>query len=164
MYAYWLYFILLDPFSLAVQGGSKTLHTEQDSILLDWSIGQPVAFELYNKDYPVSVSHGFLQNKNCDKCLYTSIDSFLVQLKIGPNPVDHSLYIQINQAGLIWQGADIFNTEGRLIQRIELKLSGLQLQYAFNFNQYAKGVYFLKCYFLIDHQIPITKTIQIYKT
>jgi len=25
-------------------------------------------------------------------------------------------------------------------------------------------VYFLKCYFLIDHQIPITKTIQIYKT
>ena len=97
-------------------------------------------------------------------CLYKSIDSFLVQLKIGPNPVDHFLYIQINQAGIIWQGAEIFNTEGRLIQRIELKLSGLQLQNAFNFNQYAKGVYFLKCYFLIDHQITITKTIQIYKT
>jgi hypothetical protein len=164
MYAYWLYFILLDPFSLAIQGGSKTLHNEQDRILLDWSIGQPASFDVFNKDYPITISGGFLQNKNCDRCLFKTLDSFLVQLKMGPNPVEHFLSIQINQAGIIWQGAEIYNMEGRLIQKMDVKLSGLHLKYILNFNQYAKGIYFLKCYFLVDQQFPIIKTIQIYKT
>ncbi len=164
MNTYWLYFILLDPFSLAIQGGSIALAHEQNSIIIDWSLGQPAAGELFNKDYSIFISNGFLQNKNCDRCLYKNIDSFLVQLKIGPNPIVQYLYMQLNQAGIFWQGVDIYNLEGKLIQRTKVNQSAFQLRYNINFNGYPKGIYFLKCYFLIDQQFPIIKTIQIYKT
>ena len=130
MHTYWLFLILLDPLGLAIQGGSKSIHSEQDSIIMDWSIGQPACFDLINKNYPITISSGFIQNKNCDQCLYKSLDSL----------------------------------EGKLIDRIIVNLSGLRLQYTINLSHYTKGMYFLKYYFLIDQQIPIIKTIQIYKT
>jgi hypothetical protein len=164
MHTYWLYLILLDPLGLAIQGGSKTLHTEQNSIVMDWSIGQPACFNDFNKNNPITISSGFLQNKNCDQCLYKSLDSFLVQVQIGPNPTDHYLYTHINQAGIIWQGFEVYNMEGKLIDRKIVNLSGLRLQYTINLSYYTKGIYFLKYYFLIDQQIPIFKTIQIYKS
>jgi Secretion system C-terminal sorting domain len=164
MHTYWLYLILLDPLGLAIQGGSKTLHSEQDSIIMDWSIGQPAVLESFHKDASLCINTGFLQNKNCDQCLYKSLDSFLVQVKIGPNPTEHNLFIQINQAGLIWQGWEIYNMEGKLLERKVINLSGLRLQYTINLSHYTKGIYFLKCYFLIDQQIPIFKTIPIYKS
>ncbi len=164
MHTYWLFLILLDPLGLAIQGASKSIHSEQDSIIMDWSIGQPACFDLINKNYPITISSGFIQNKNCDQCLYKSLDSFLVQVKIGPNPTELYLYTHINQAGLFWQGFEVYNLEGKLIDRIIVKLSGLRLQYTINLSHYTKGMYFLKYYFLIDQQIPIIKTIQIYKT
>jgi hypothetical protein len=164
MHTYWLYLILLDPLGLAIQGGSKTLHSEQDCIIMDWSIGQPAVLESFKKDASIFINTGFLQNKNCDQCLYKSLDSFLVQVKIGPNPTEHNLFIQINQAGLIWQGWEIYNMEGKLLERKVINLSGLRLQYTINLSHYTKGIYFLKCYFLIDQQIPIFKTIPIYKS
>ena len=164
MHTYWLFLILLDPLGLAIQGGSKSIHSEQDSIIMDWSIGQPACFDLINKNYPITISSGFIQNKNCDQCLYKSLDSFLVQVKIGPNPTEHNLYTHINQSGLIWQGWEMYNMEGKLLERRVINLSGLRLQYTINLSHYSKGIYFLKYYFLIDQQIPIIKTIQIYKT
>ncbi|MFZ9242353.1 MAG: T9SS type A sorting domain-containing protein [Sediminibacterium sp.] len=164
MHTYWLYLILLDPLGLAIQGGSKTLHSEQDSIIMDWSIGQPAVLDSFNKDASLIVNTGFLQNKNCDKCLYKSLDSFLVQVKIGPNPTEHNLYTHINQLGLIWQGWEMYNLEGKLLERRVINLSGLRLQYTINLSNYSKGMYFLKYYFLIDQQISIIKTIQIYKS
>jgi hypothetical protein len=53
MHTYWLFLILLDPLGLAIQGGSKSIHSEQDSIIMDWSIGSikttlsPLAAVLY---------------------------------------------------------------------------------------------------------------------
>lgn len=164
MHTYWLYLILLDPFGLAIQGGSKDIHSEHNSMMLDWSLGQPAVVESFKKETSININTGFLQNKNCDRCLYKKLDSFLVHLAIGPNPLDHYLYIQVNQAGLIWQGLEIYNIEGKLIEKRILNLSGLGLQYSINLSQYPKGIYFLKNYFLIDQQIPIYKTIQIYKT
>lgn len=164
MHIYWLYLILLDPFGLAIQGGSKSVYYEQNSMMLDWSIGQPACVDIFNKLYPITISSGFLQNKNCDQCLYNSLDSFLVQVKIGPNPTEHSVFIQINQAGLIWQGWEMYNVEGKLLEKKLLNLSGLRLQYTINLSNYSKGIYFLKYYFLIDQRFSIIKTIQIYRS
>ena len=115
-------------------------------------------------DASLIINTGFLQNKNCDKCLYKSLDSFLVQVKIGPNPTEHNLYTHVNQSGLIWQGWEMYNLEGKLLERRVINLSGLRLQYTINLSNYSKGIYFLKYYFLIDQQISIIKTIQIYKS
>jgi hypothetical protein len=160
----WLYFILLDPMGLATQGGSKPVHTEQDSIIIDWSVGQPISTAVFDRGYPIMISTGFIQNKNCDRCLYKNIDSFLISLKIGPNPVNTLLNIQLKQTGVIWQGIDMYSIEGKLIQRIQLNLSGMQLNYIMDCSHYLSGVYFIKCYFLIDQEFLITKIFQIHKT
>ena len=159
----WLCYLLLDPYCFATQGGSKTLHSEPNSFLIDWSIGQPMSTPLLDKGYPIMISSGFLQNKNCDRCLYKSLDSFLIPLKIGPNPVEQVLQIQMKQAGVIWEGLDIYTTEGFLLQREKTLQNGLFIYYTIPFNQYPKGWYILKLYFLVDGQYPISKTYQIYK-
>jgi hypothetical protein len=164
MYLSWLYFLLLDPMGLATQGGSKPIHTEQDSIIIDWSVGQSMSTDLLDRSHSIMISTGFLQNKHCDRCLFNSLDSFLIPLKIGPNPMSTILNIRLQQAGVVWQGVDIYTLEGTLIQRIQLTLAGLQLNYTLDCSHYRPGMYFIRCYFLIDQQFPITKTFQIYKT
>ena len=158
-----LYYLLLDPYCFATQGGSKTLHSEPNSLLIDWSMGQPMTTPLLNKGNPIMISTGFLQNKNCDRCLYKSLDSFLIPLKIGPNPVEQVLQIQMKQAGVVWEGLDIYTTEGFLLHREKTLQNGLSIFYTIQFNQYPKGWYVLKFYFLVDGQYPISKTYPIYK-
>lgn len=160
----WLYFVLLDPFCFASQGGTKNIHFEPDSILIDWSLGQTMTSTVLNKEYPMILSSGFLQNKNCDRCLYKTLDSFLIPLKVGPNPVDQVLQIQMKQTGVIWEGLDIYTTEGFLLQREKTSQNGLSIYYTISFNRYPKGWYFLKFYFLVDGVYPISRTFQIYKS
>ncbi len=164
MKTYWLYLLMLDPFTLAIQGGTQILQIKQDGLLVDWSIGQSAAFDLSNGHSPVGISNGFLQNKNCDKCLYKSLDSFLVQLKYGPNPIGQFLNVQLHQAGVVFQGWEIYSLEGRLIQKHKAIQSGLQLNEQIDFSNYSKGLYVVKFYFLIDQQFPITRTFQLFKT
>ena len=160
----WLCYLLLDPYCFATQGGSKTLHSEPNSFLIDWSIGQPMSTPLLDKGYPIMISSGFLQNKNCDRCLYKSLDSFLIPLKIGPNPVEQVLQIQMKQAGVVWEGLDIYTTEGFLLHREKTSQNGLSIYYTISFNRYPKGWYFLKFYFLVDGVYPISRTFKIYKS
>ena len=159
----WLYCLLLDPYCFATQGGSKTLHSELNSLHIDWSIGQSMTTPLLDKGNFMMLSSGFLQNKNCDRCLYKTLDSFLIPLKIGPNPVDQVLQIQMKQTGVIWEGLDIYTTEGFLLHRGKTSVNGLSIHYTISFSRYPKGWYFLKFYFLVDGQYPTSKIFQIYK-
>lgn len=160
----WSCCLLLDPYCFATQGGSKMLHSEINSILIDWSIGQPMTTPLLDKGYPIKISSGFLQNKNCDRCLYKTLDSFLIPLKIGPNPVEQVLQIQLKQAGVLWEGLDIYTTEGFLLHREKTSITGLSIYHTIPFNRYPKGWYFLKLYFLVDGRYPFSRTFQIYKS
>lgn len=160
----WLYCLLLDPYCFATQGGSKTLHSEPNSILIDWSIGQTVTSSVLNKGNPMILSTGFLQNKNCDRCLYKTLDSFLLPLKIGPNPVEYFLQIQMKQTGVIWEGLAIYTSDGLILHKEKVLLSGLSIQHSIPFTRYPKGWYILKFYFLVDGKYPVSKTFQIYKT
>jgi hypothetical protein len=160
----YLYLLLLDPTGLAIQGGSKSIHSEQDSIILDWSMGQPASTELLNKGFPIQISTGFLQNKNCYACLFNSLDSFLISFKLGPNPVDNYLAIQLNQAGIVFQAVDIYTIEGKLLQRNTVNVLGIQMKYDLDYSAYPKGMYLLKFYFLLDDLFPIAKIIPIYKS
>ena len=159
----WFYCLILDPYCFATQGGSKTVLSEPNSFLIDWSIGQPITTPLLTKGNSMMLSSGFLQNKNCDRCLYKNLDSFLITLKIGPNPVEQVLQIQMKQAGVILEGLDIYTTEGFLLHREKTLVNGLSIYYTFSFSRYPKGWYVLRFYFLVDGQYPISKTYQMYK-
>lgn len=160
----YLYLLLLDPTGLAIQGGSKSIHSEQDSIILDWSMGQPASTEVLNRGYPIQISTGFIQNKNCYACLFNSLDSFLINFKLGPNPIDHYLNIQLNQAGIVWKAVEIYTTEGKLIQRKVINVLGIQMKYSLDNTYYPKGMYLFKFYFLLDDLYPISKIVRIYKS
>lgn len=156
--------LLVDPYSLAVQGGSQFINAASDKWLIDWSVGQAIDTHTLTNNNAFIISAGFLQNKNCDRCLYKNLDAFLNNLKWGPNPVQDYLHIQINQAGLLWTNIEIYTIEGRLIQSTRPNLYGMQLDYTMDWRSFQEGTYFLKVYFLIDEQFPISKTIQIHKT
>jgi len=160
----YLYLLLLDPMGFAIQGGSKSIHSEQDSIILDWSMGQPASTEVLNSGFPFQISTGFIQNKNCYACLFNSLDSFLINFKLGPNPIDQYLNIQLNQAGVVFQALDIYSLEGKLLQRIVIKVLGVQMRYSLDYTYFPKGMYLLKMYFLLDDLFPITKIVPIYKS
>lgn len=160
----WLYLLLLDPHGLATMGGSKSIHFEQDSLLMDWSIGQPLSTEEFENGNTFTISTGFLQNKNCNSCLFNSMDSFLVDFKIGPNPVNENVQIHLNQAGLVWQAVEIYSLEGKLIQKLLINRSCIQLHHTLRIGHYDKGFYILKLYFLIEDVYPISKIIQLYKS
>jgi hypothetical protein len=160
----YLYLLLLDPTGFAIQGGSKSIHFEQDSIIVDWSMGQPASTELLDKGFPIQISTGFLQNKNCYTCLFNNLDSFLINFKLGPNPVDNYIAIQLNQAGIVFQAVDIYTIEGKLLQRNTVNALGVQMRYHLDHTSYPKGFYLLKFYFLLDDLLPITKIIPIYKS
>ncbi|MFM1928918.1 MAG: Secretion system C-terminal sorting domain [Bacteroidota bacterium] len=160
----WLYCLLIDPFCLATQGGSKTIHTEAVSLIADWSIGQSMVIQTINKGYPIDLSAGFIQSKNCDRCLFKTLDSFLLPLKLGPNPVEDFLQIKMNQSGVIWEALEIYDIKGILLYRAKPLLSGIAIHYTIPFNTYLKGLYFLKVYFLVDGIYPVSRTFQIYKT
>lgn len=159
----WLYCLLLDPFCFATQGGSKMIHNEANSYIIDWSIGQSMTTTLLKKENPMMLSVGFLQNKNCNRCLYKTIDSFLMPMKMGPNPVQENLQVQMKQAGVLWEGLAIYTTEGVLLHQEKIFQNGISIHYTIQFSQYPKGRYFIKMYFLVDELYPISKTYQIYK-
>ena len=160
----YLYLLLLDPTGFAIQGGSKSIHSEQDSIILDWSMGQPASTEVLDRGFAIQISTGFLQNKNCYACLFNSLDSFLINFKLGPNPVDNFLSIQLNQAGIVFQAVDIYTIEGKLLQRNTINALGVQMKCHLDYSSYPKGMYLLKFYFILDDLLPITKIIPIYKS
>jgi Secretion system C-terminal sorting domain len=107
----------------------------------EYSIGEATVFTSINAN--IVITHGVLQPFD-DVLTSVDIINITTQVKIFPNPTAMTVYLQpvFTEGGNL--RCEIYNADGKLLQKKETRLvRGNEVQ-LFHINQYPQGLYLLK--------------------
>lgn len=150
----------LDPFCNNVLGASF----KNEYILIDFSVGEQISIPTLFLDSKCIISSGFLQHKNSDIETYKTIDSFLLKISMGPNPITNYYTITMHQIGIVIVQINILNMQGGMVSQLQGPYSGLNFNKAIDMTMQKEGMYLVQIQFLIDGQYPKTRTYKIFKS
>jgi hypothetical protein len=144
----------LDPFSINSSGSAGKL----GDLLLDWSLGEsPIVASIL----PTSnwrLSFGFLQNDYPKNLLFSNLDSFAIQIKVGPNPFSHKLIIQCQQEGITITELHLINLSGQTLYHKRGEYAGLHYYQEINLEKTHTGTCLLTVYLCINNRNRIART------
>lgn len=144
----------LDPFSINTSGGSNRL----GDWLFDWSLGESPMLSSIAPKLNWSVSFGFLQNDYPKNLLFSTLDSFALQIKVGPNPFSHKLIIQCQQEGVVITELHLINLSGQTLYHKRGEYAGLNYYQEINLEKVHTGTCLLIVYISINNHNRIART------
>lgn len=144
----------LDPFSINSSGGSRRL----GDLLLDWSLGESPMIASILPILNWRISFGFLQNDYPKNILFSTLDSFALQIKVGPNPFSHKLIIQCEQEGIAITELHLINLSGQTLYHKKEAYAGLYYYQEINLEKTHAGNCILIVYLMINSRNRITRT------
>jgi len=112
----------IDPYSINVAGRFNQINNLQ----LDWSIGEAAMVHTLFIQKKLILSTGFLQNLYYPLYLYNQLDSFAIQIKVGPNPFNNRIIIQSKVDEMVITEIQLTDFQGTLIYNSNLHYSGLE--------------------------------------
>jgi hypothetical protein len=128
-----------DPFTINVTGSSRQL----SNITIDWSWGEASIIKTLHAYPSYILSTGFLQSKNDPLLLFKNLDSFALQIKIGPNPFTDFIQITMNQEGIAIHAIQLFNAQGILLYQMKGNYSGLGFYHKIKMEAHDNSIYYL---------------------
>jgi hypothetical protein len=149
----------LDPFCQNIASGSKVTST----CIVDWNIGESLSTETYISKSSIMLSSGFLQNQNDIKFNIKSIDSFNLNIIIGPNPMQNIFKISCTQDGIIIQNIKITDNLGNTIQVLKGPYAGLNFQKQINLISEKNGLYYIIVNYIVGGQVLANKIFKLLK-
>ena len=114
----------IDPYTINSIGGS--IYTNQMSV--DWGLGEMASTFKIDHTPSILLSTGYLQSSYDIVSLFNQLDSFGLQIKVGPNPFYNTLRIYCALDGLDIMAIQIFDSHGVVIKNIRGPFSGLQFE------------------------------------
>jgi hypothetical protein len=147
----------LDPYLINVAGHSW----ENDTHIIDWSIGESPMATTFSKHPLYLLSSGFLQNLYDPLLLYQSQDSFDLQIKVGPNPFYNHFYIQCKQDGIVITAVQLRNFKGALVYHFPGVYSGYNYYQEFIIPKLSYPICYLYLYYNIGENTHRTKIIKL---
>ena len=146
------YFHFLDPFTINVLGNHKMIQHE----MFNWSVGEFSTRTLIAKPLMI-VSLGFLQNNYYLSLQYIQLDSFALQIKIGPNPFSNYIIIQSRQDQIIINSIQLVDFQGNILYQLNGDYSGHDFYYKMPIKKLINPLCFLNIRYTISGQIYKSK-------
>ena len=112
----------IDPYTINSIGGS--IYTNQMNI--DWGLGEMASTFKINHTPSILLSTGYLQSNYDIVSHFNQLDSFGLQIKVGPNPFYNQLRLYCEQDGVDIMAIKVFDSHGVIIKNISGPFSGLQ--------------------------------------
>jgi len=152
-----VYIASKDPYNLNSNGGTLSVN----QLMLDWEIAT-LSNTLIYKNKPVLIlSTGYLQNAYDASELYSSIEIFGAQIKVGPNPFTNRLRLFCKQDGMDIMGIQVYDSHGVLIKNIIGPFSGLQFEYTIQFQKLNNPICFVQIKYLVANRYTYFKTFKL---
>lgn len=134
-----------DPFTINVTGFSH----QRSDLIMDWSWGEASMIKTLQTYPSYILSTGFLQSKNDPLLLFKNVDSFALQIKIGPNPFTDLIQISSNQEGIAINAIQLFDTHGILLHQMKGQFAGLHFYYQIH----VQSLHDPTCYLVVYYSI-----------
>lgn len=144
----------LDPFDININGGTKILN----QLLFDWTLGNMGNTISYTDSHSIIVSTGYLQNCYNVLALYHKIENFGLQIKVGPNPFQNTVWIHCAQDGLDIIAIKVFNSNGFIIKHISGPFSGLYFEQNFEIQKLITPICYVQVQYKVANEFIFQKT------
>jgi hypothetical protein len=147
----------IDPYCINVTGSS----IQVNDIYFDWSLGEAAMVHTLETQKNYILSTGFLQSVYTPLYLYNELDSFGIQIKVGPNPFKNSIIIQSKVDELTITSIQLINFQGKLLYNFEGLFSGLQFYHEIIIEKLVFPVCFLRIQYCIADKIYRSKYLKL---
>ncbi len=134
-----------DPYCMNVAGASHSIA----NLSVDWSLGEAPISHTLQAPPGYILSTGFLQSKNDPLLLFKNLDSFSLQIKVGPNPFTHIIQIAAHQEGVQIHAIQLFNSQGIILHQMKGQYAGLH----FNYQIHTEALNNSICYLVVNYSI-----------
>lgn len=111
----------IDPYSFNVIGNAYQF----DNMALDWSVGETPLIKMLDLQKKYQLSTGFLQGSYYPQLLYQQLDSFAIQIKVGPNPFTNNIIIQSKVDELTITSIQLIDFQGNRLYSSSASFSGI---------------------------------------
>lgn len=142
----------IDPYLINVTGS----HSIINDLWCDWSVGEFVT-QTHKIPSTLLLSCGYLQSHYSPLLFFQDIDSFPIQIKIGPNPFSQFIIIQSQQDALIINSIQLIDFQGILLHELLGDYAGHHFYYKIPIQKLNNPICFLKINYTIDAQIYKSK-------
>jgi hypothetical protein len=146
-----------DPFSINVAGKSWDIGTNN----INWSVGESGLTHSFAKHPTYLFTSGFLQSVYDPLMLFKSIDSFDLQIKVGPNPFNDHIYIQSKQDGIIITSVQLLDFRGDIIYHLPGMYAGIHYYQEISIQRLNNPICYLYLKYSIASLVPRTKIIKL---
>jgi hypothetical protein len=147
----------IDPYTLNVVGNAHQFN----NLKLDWSVGEVAIFKLADWQKQFILSSGFLQSNYTPLALYQQIDSFALQIKVGPNPFSNRIIIQSKVDGIIITSIQLHDFNGAILYSSMEYFSGIQFYKEIIVDKLMIPICFLEIKYTISDHIYKSKYIKL---
>mgnify|MGYP000154930309 CR=1 FL=1 len=146
-----------DPYTINVAGGTW----RQNNNWIDWSLGESTLIKTFYKHPILLLSFGFLQSGYDPLLLFKSLDSFDLQIKVGPNPFQSKVFIQSKQDGIAIIKVQVMNFRGDIIYYFPGIYAGLHYYLEIPIQKLNNPIYYLYIQYRIGENTERTKIIKL---
>ena len=147
----------INPFALNVTGNSSQLN----EFHIDWSIGEAFLTKTLSTQNGWILSTGFLQSIYAPLNLYDALDSFAIQIKVGPNPFSNKIIIQSKVDEVIINSIRIIDFEGNVIYNLNESFSGIHFYHEIKIGKLMHPICFLSIQYSIADKIYKSKYLKL---
>ena len=147
----------IDPYTLNVMGNTYPFN----HISLDWSVGEAPLVQILDLQKQYQLSTGFLQGSYYPQLLYQQLDSFAIQIKVGPNPFSNRIIIQSKVDDLTITSIQLIDFQGSKLYNSSEQFSGLQFYKEIIIKKLIVPVCFLEIQYTISDHIYKSKYLKL---
>jgi hypothetical protein len=144
----------LDPYVINCNGGSTLVN----QIIIDWTVGNMGnTFSAISRPALI-LSTGYLQNSYNVTALFKQIDSFGLQIKVGPNPFRNTLHIYCAQDGLDIITIKLFDSQGIMIKNILGPFSGIGFDQILQIQKLSNPICYVQIQYKVANEFILQRT------
>lgn len=147
-----MFFHCKDPFTINVTGNHAIIQNK----MYDWSLGESV-ISTFNCNPLLNISLGFLQSNYYPFLQFNNLDSFALQIKIGPNPFSNYVIIQSSQDQVIINSIQLVDFQGNILYQVNGSYSGHNFYLKMPIGKLINPLCFLHINYTISGQIYKSK-------
>jgi hypothetical protein len=147
----------IDPYSINVTGA----FIQQNNLHFDWSVGEVDNFKILSWQKKYQFSTGFLQSIYFPQLLFQQLDSFAMQIEVGPNPFSNKIIIQSSVGDIIINSIQLFDFQGHSLYISIEQFSGLQFYKEIIVKKLQVPICFLEIKYTISDRIYKSKYLKL---
>ena len=147
----------IDPYTLNVTGNAFQFN----NMSLEWSVGETPLIKMLDLQKQYQLSTGFIQGSYYPQLLYQQLDSFAIQIKVGPNPFTNKIIIQSKVDELTITSIQLIDFQGHSLYSSSEPFSGIHFYKEITVKKLIVPICFLEIQYTISDHIYKSKYLKL---